>query len=221
MIISQIEAKFKKELKEQQDQSVNNINTLNNTIRKLEKENKLLNEKIEINNKSLTAEAGGLEKKLERIQEDRDRLREECDEVKKDRENKLEELKRQFEREKEVLKQKNADLQQKAKMADGKQTELILSHETNRAKWDQEKSYLISAKDDAISELKNLQKRYENSVKEIERLKESQKRNNWKMNNEKKVGGIATNNPVMFKVGEGVLGRLNLGGAGGGLNRPG
>jgi len=55
-----------------------------------------------------------------------------------------------------VLKQKNNDLQQKSKNVEGKQTELILSHETNRAKWDQEKSYLLSAKEDAISELKSL-----------------------------------------------------------------
>jgi hypothetical protein len=94
-----------------------------------------------------------------------------------------------------------------------------LNHETNRAKWEQEKSYLISAKEDAISELKNIQKRYENSVKEIERLKEQQKRSNWRMSNKERVGGITTNNPLMYKVGEGMLGRLNLGGAGAGLNR--
>lgn len=94
-----------------------------------------------------------------------------------------------------------------------------MAHETNRAKWDQEKSYLISAKEDAISELKNIQKRYENSVKEIERLKEQQKRNNWRMNNKERVGGVTTNNPLLYKVGEGMLGRLNLGGAGAGLNR--
>ena len=55
-----------------------------------------------------------------------------------------------------------------------------MSHETNRAKWDQEKSYLVAAKEDAISELKNIQKRQENSLKEIERLKEQQKRANWR-----------------------------------------
>lgn len=112
------------------------------------------------------------------------------------------------------------DLQQKNKQTEAKQTELILSHETNRAKWDQEKSYLISAKEDAISELKNIQKRYENSVKEIERLKEQSKRNNWRMQNKERVGNMQTNNAMMYKVGEGMLSRLNLGGAGGGLNRP-
>lgn len=161
----------------------------------------------------MMSEAGGLEKRLERIQEERDRIKEEFETVKNDRERKIEEMKRQFDREKELLKQKNNDLQQKNKLTESKQTELILTHETNRAKWDQEKSYLISAKEDAVSELKSTQKRYENSVKENERLKEQLKRNNWR-----KPGAGA---PMASKLGEGILGRLNLGGGGAGLNRGG
>lgn len=98
---------------------------------------------------------------------------------------------------------------------------MILSHETNRAKWDQEKSYLLSAKEDAISELKSMQRKYENQVAEIQRLKEQSKQTKWRMANKGKVGNMETNNPMLMKMGEGVLGRLNLGGAGAGLgNRP-
>ena len=57
-------------------------------------------------------------------------------------------------------------------------------------------------------------------MKEIERLKEQSKRNNWRMQNKERVGQMQTNNAMMYKVGEGMLSRLNLGGAGGGLNRP-
>ena len=39
------------------------------------------------------------------------------------------------------------------------------------------------------------------------------------MQNKERVGGISTNNPMMHKFGEGMLNRLNLGGAGAGLNR--
>lgn len=85
------------------------------------------------------SEQGGLEKKLERLLEDKERLTKELDTVKTDRDKKLEDLKRQFEKEKETLKIKNNELQQKSKAIETKQTELILSHETNRAKWDQEK----------------------------------------------------------------------------------
>lgn len=132
------------------------------TIRRLEKEKNSLNERLEISSKSMMSEQGGLEKKIERVVEERDRLKEEFDLIKADKDKKIEEIKRQFEREKDILKQKNSDLQQKSKNTDSKQTELILSHETNRAKWDQEKSYLLSAKEDAISELKSMQRKYEN-----------------------------------------------------------
>lgn len=118
------------------------------------------------------SEAGGLEKKLERIQDERDRLKDDLEKIRLENERKLDEIKRQAEREKEILKQKNESLQQKNKATEAKQTEIILSHETNRAKWDQEKSFLVTAKEDAISEAKAIQKKYENSVKEIERLKE-------------------------------------------------
>ena len=89
-------------------------------------------------------------------------------------------MKKQFDREKELIKQKNSDLQQKSKAIEAKQTEMILAHETNRAKWDQEKSFLLSAKEDAIAEQKSIQRKNENLVKEVERLKEQNKRNQWK-----------------------------------------
>lgn len=56
------------------------------------------------------SEQGGLEKKLERLLEDKERLTKELDTVKTDRDKKLEDLKRQFEREKETLKIKNNEL---------------------------------------------------------------------------------------------------------------
>jgi len=155
-----------------------------------------------------------LGKKIEKVIEERDRLKDEFDQFRQDREKKIEDLKRTYEREKELLKQKNSDLQNKAKNIDSKQTELILSHETNRAKWDQEKSYLLTAKEDALSEMRNIQRKYENQLKEVERLKEKEKKTGWKMRDTKRIGNMETNNNMMFKLGEGLAGKFNLGGAG-------
>lgn len=59
----------------------------------------------------------------------------------------------------------------------------MLSHETNRAKWDQEKSFIQQAKDDAIAEQKAMQRKHENLMKEHERLKEKNRRDqNWRYN---------------------------------------
>lgn len=59
----------------------------------------------------MMSEQGGLEKKIERVQEERDRIKEEFETIKADRDRRIDEMKRQFEREKEILKQKNNDLQ--------------------------------------------------------------------------------------------------------------
>jgi hypothetical protein len=109
-VLQQLESKFKKELKEGQEANTATINQLQGTIRRLEKEKNSLNERLEISSKSMMSEQGGLEKKMERVQEARDRLEEEYDLVKADKDKKIEEIKRQFEREKDVLKQKNTDL---------------------------------------------------------------------------------------------------------------
>ena len=148
--MQQMDSKHKKELKDMAETNTAQNNQLNSTIRRLEKENKTLNERLELSSKSMMSEQGGLEKKIERVQEERDRLKEDIETIKVDRDRKLDEMRRQYEREKDIIKQKNNDLQNKAKNVDGKQTDLILQHETNRAKWDQEKSFLISARDDAV-----------------------------------------------------------------------
>jgi hypothetical protein len=94
----------------------------------------------------------------------------------------------------------------------------MLSHETNRAKWDQEKSFIQQAKDDALAEQKAMQRKYENLMKEHERLKEKSRRDqNWRYNKPQNVGGVSTNNPVLYNVGKEMVNRLNLGGAGSGL----
>lgn len=54
---------------------------------------------------------GGLEKKIEKIIEERDRIKESFDLYKTDKEKKIDDQKRLFEKEKDLLKQKNNELQ--------------------------------------------------------------------------------------------------------------
>ena len=65
------------------------INELKNKAKMLEKENKQLIEKMEITSKSKMTEQGGLEKKLEKLLEDKERLQEEIDLVKQERDRKF------------------------------------------------------------------------------------------------------------------------------------
>ena len=102
-----MDSKHKKELKDMAETNTAQNNQLNSTIRRLEKENKTLNERLELSSKSMMSEQGGLEKKIERVQEERDRLKEDIETIKVDRDRKLDEMRRQYEREKDIIKQKN------------------------------------------------------------------------------------------------------------------
>ena len=104
MTVTQLEQKFKKELKDKVEENSTQMGQLNGTIRRLEKENKALNERLELNSKSLMLEAGGVEKRLERVTEERDRLKEEFESIKAERDRKIDDMRRQFDREKELLK---------------------------------------------------------------------------------------------------------------------
>lgn len=57
-------------------------------------------------------------------------------------------------------------------------------------------------------------------LKEIERLKEQNKRNTWKYQKPMNMGKMETDNKMLYGVGSSVLNRLNLGGAGQGLTKP-
>lgn len=58
----------------------------------------------------MMSEAGGLEKKLERVSDERDRLREELENSKNDRAARIDEMQRSFDKERDMLKQKNDNL---------------------------------------------------------------------------------------------------------------
>ena len=73
-------------------------------MKNLEKENKSLQEKVELANQQNQSEGGMLGKKIEKVIEERDRIKEEFDQFRADREKKIEDLKRTYEREKELLK---------------------------------------------------------------------------------------------------------------------
>lgn len=52
----------------------------------------------------MITEHGGLEKKLERLIEERERLTKDLDTLKNERDRKIDDMKKQYEREKELLK---------------------------------------------------------------------------------------------------------------------
>jgi len=70
----------------------------------MERENKLLNEKLELTSKSSMSQHGSLEKKLEKALENEAKLNEELDQVKNDRDHKIVEYNKMLDKERENYK---------------------------------------------------------------------------------------------------------------------
>ena len=74
LVISQTEAKYQQRLKEMQETSSQLKTDLEKKNKQLERELKQLQERWELTNKSKMTEHGGLEKKVEKLLEEKDRL---------------------------------------------------------------------------------------------------------------------------------------------------
>ena len=110
MVMQQLEQKFKREKKEQEEGFTSQNDQFCKTIKRLEKENKSMNERLELSNNNSSSNSAALDRKLERMTEENGTLKEENETLKAERERKVDEMRRTFDREKEVLRQKNSEL---------------------------------------------------------------------------------------------------------------
>ena len=72
--------------------------------KQLERENKQLQERWDMSTKSKMSEQGGLEKKVEKLLEEKDRLQDEVESVKTERDNKIMEYQKLLDKERETYK---------------------------------------------------------------------------------------------------------------------
>jgi hypothetical protein len=170
-ILAQLESKYQQRIKEIQENQSFMLNELQTKTKQLERENRQLMDKIEITNKSKQNEQGGLEKKLEKVMEERDRLADEVDQVKAERDNKIIEYQKMLEKDRESYKQRLRETEGKGTNVQARQTEMLLNFEKERAKFEHEKSYLISQKEDAVENAQRFEKKVEQLLRDNEKLK--------------------------------------------------
>ena len=123
------------------------------------------------------SEQGSLEKKLEKLLDEKERLKEELDQAKNDRDSKIQEHQRALDKERDIYKQKLKDIEGKGTRVEAKQTELMLGFEKERAKWEHEKSYLMNQKEDSCENAQRFEKKVEQLLRENEKLKNDLKNN--------------------------------------------
>jgi hypothetical protein len=103
--------------------------------------------------------------------ENEEKLHLELDEVKADREKKMLEYQNMLDSEKQMFKAKLREAEGKGTRVEVKQTGLLLGFEKEKAKWEQEKSFLMNQKEDAVDHSTLLEKKVENLFRENEKLK--------------------------------------------------
>ncbi len=77
--MTQLEAKHQKTLQNVAEDHKANVEKMQSQITSLEKENRVMHDRLEVGAKSMLTEQGGLEKKLERAIDEKERLTKEID----------------------------------------------------------------------------------------------------------------------------------------------
>ena len=96
------------------------------------------------------------------------------------------------------------DVEGKGTRVEAKQTEMLLNFEKERAKWEHEKNYIMSLKDDATEKAERLDKKVEYLTRENEKLRNEIK------TNRKNMYQAATTTSSLYgaKVGSQLLGNI-------------
>lgn len=96
-------------MKEVNEQNNTQVGELQSKNKQLERENKLLQEKWDLSNRSKMNEQGSMEKKLEKALETEARLQDELEQIKMERDAKIREYQAMLDKEREIYKQKLRD----------------------------------------------------------------------------------------------------------------
>ena len=91
---------------------------------------------MELSSRDTISEVANLGKKLDKQVELSERLQEELDLVKQERDKKLSEYQAKLEKDRENFNTRKRELELKSSRIESKQTELLLSHERDRAQWE-------------------------------------------------------------------------------------
>lgn len=111
VLLGSIEQKYRMQIKEQMENNTRMYNELNEKVKYLEKENRQLQNRLQLEQRDKMSDHGSMEKKVTELMENESRLHKEIDELKSERDRKIVENQRVLEKEREIFKQKIADVE--------------------------------------------------------------------------------------------------------------
>ena len=145
-LLTSIESKYRIQIKEQNESQQRQYSELNEKIKYLEKENRQLQNRLQLEQRDKMSDHGSMEKKVADLIENEARLHKEIDELKGERDRKIMEHQRSLEKEREVFKSKMSDIEVKCKELENKRSTMIFDLEKERAKWGLERDHLLTQK---------------------------------------------------------------------------
>ena len=171
LLISSIDKKYKDQIKDLNDSHSQMSQELQIKIKQLEKDNRDLKEKYEINIRGKMTDTVSMEKKIRELTEIERKLTDEIKLLKTDRDKRWLENQANIEREKENSRIRIQELESKVKNSEAKRSYNIFEFEKEKAKWTLEKDKLINEIEGLTENLKKAKRRKDALAKENEKLK--------------------------------------------------
>jgi hypothetical protein len=168
--VSNLEQKFNKQIKDLQENHNKLYTELLNHSKDLEEELKIAR-KENMENKDKKNTNNELAQKIEEINAENEKYRKNEDILKEEQDKKIVEINTNFDKEKQGYKNKIAEIEKNLREAEGKRGALLLELETEKAKWNIEKDNLINKYQELNEKMVSLEKKYENILRENEKLK--------------------------------------------------
>jgi len=173
--VAALEKRHQSQMQESVGSHQQEIMGLQETIRKLEKELKTINEKQFLESHQTIGNQNYIEKKFNEMAQNEKRLQLELEEIKAERDLKILENQRILDRERGTTKTKIFEFEQRIRDAESKKNLIVFEHEKERAKWQLEKDHLQMQGNELRELLSTLEKKKEALLRENEKLKSETK----------------------------------------------
>ncbi len=103
-MLQTIESKYRQQMKEQLDQNQRMNTDLSEKVKYLEKENRQLQNRLQLEQRDKMSDHGSMEKKVQDLQEAESRLQRDIDELKNERDRRIVDHQKALEKERETFK---------------------------------------------------------------------------------------------------------------------
>lgn len=168
--VSRLEQKYLNQMQELKDQNRFAIIETEERRKKLEKENRRLNETLNDIQNNQTGSSLAVDRKVREQQENEKRYQDEILLIKKDRDNQLLELARKMDHERESLRMKVFETEQRLKESENKRQMFVFELEKEKTRWNIEKDRYISKQNEFLEQIDKLEKKKELQTRDNDKL---------------------------------------------------